>query len=93
MNVSKSRSEKLRTGVAAIAAAKSPTLLRAAPMLAAAASSYLYRLYRLMSEFKLSELLRGAQDSGSLVARRSLQSLWRTAVSINRLQRVEGPGR
>ena len=93
MNVS-SRSEKLGTEAAAIAAAKSPAMLRAAPMLAAAASLHLYRLYGLMSEFKFSELLHGAQDSRSHMAMRSLQSLWQTVVSINRFQRrAEGPGR
>jgi hypothetical protein len=93
VNVSKSRSEKLRSGVAAIAAAKSSTLIRAAPMLAAAASSHLYRLYRLMSEFKFSELLHGAQDSRSLAAMRSLQPLRPSTVPVNRLQCAEGPGR
>ena len=92
MNAS-SRSEKLETGAAAMAAVKSPTMLRAAPMLAAAASSHPYRLYGLMSEFKFPELLHGAQDSRSLMALRSLQPLWRTPVSINRFRRVEGPGR
>jgi hypothetical protein len=62
-------------------------------MLAAAASSHLYRLYRLMSEFKFSEFLHGAQDSRQLIVMRPLQPLWRTAVTINRFQRVEGPGR
>ena len=90
MNVSKSRSGELGTRVAAISAAKSPTLLPAAPMLAAAASLHLYRLYRLMPQFKFSEFLHGARDSRSLVA---MRLHWRTAVSINRFQCVEGPGR
>ena len=93
MHVS-SRSEELGDGVAAIVAAKTPTMLSAAPMLAAAASLPLHRLYRLMPEFKFSGLLYSAQDSRSLMVMRSLQSLWQTAVSINRLQwRAEGPGR
>jgi hypothetical protein len=48
VNVSKSKSEKLETGVAAIAAANSLTILRAVPMLAAAARLNLYKLYKLM---------------------------------------------
>jgi hypothetical protein len=93
VNVSKSRSEKSGTGAAAIVAAKCPALLRAAPMLAAAASSHFYRLYRLMSEFKFAELLHGTRDSRSLAVVRPLQTRWETAVPINRFQRVEGPGR
>ena len=93
MNVSNSRSEKSGTGVVAIAAAKPLTLLRAASMLAAAASSHFYRLYRLMSEFKFSELLHAAQDSRSVAGMRSLQPCWETAVRVNRFQSVEGPGR
>ena len=93
MNVSNSRSEKSGTGVAAIAAAKPLTLLRAASMLAAAASSHLYRLYRLMSEFKFSELLHAAQDCRSVAGMRPLQPRWETAVRVNRFQCVEGTGR
>jgi hypothetical protein len=61
-------------------------------MLAAAASSHFYRLYRLMSEFKFPELLHAAQDSRS-VGMRPLQPCWETAVRVNRLRCVEGPGR
>ena len=93
MNVSKSRSEKLGAGVAAIAAAKSPAVLRAVPMLAAAASSHLYRLSRLMSEFKFSDLFHAAQDSRSVAGMRPLQPCWETAVRVNRFQCAEGPGR
>ena len=93
MNVSNSRSEKSGTGVAAIAAAKSFTLLRAAPMMAAAASLHFYRLYRLMSEFKFSELLHAAQDFRSMAGMRPLQPCWETAVRVSRFQCVEGPGR
>jgi hypothetical protein len=62
-------------------------------MLAAAASSHFYRLYRLMSEFKFSELLHAAQGSRSVAGMRSLQPCWETAVRVNRFQSVEGPGR
>jgi hypothetical protein len=62
-------------------------------MLAAAASSHFYRLYRLMSEFKFPELLHAAQDSRSVAGMRPLQPRWETAVRVNRFQCVEGPGR
>ena len=80
MNVSNGRSENVGTGVAAVAAAKFPTILTAAPMLAAAARLHLYRLHGLMSKFKFSESLHGGLDSRSLTV---MPYLRQTVVSSN----------
>jgi hypothetical protein len=62
VNVPNGGSENQGTSVAAVPATKFPTMLRAAPMLAAAAKLRLYRLSRLMSK---SELLYGGLGSRS----------------------------
>ena len=80
MNVSNGRSVDLGTGVAAPAATKFPTMLKAAPMLAAAANMHHYRLCGLMSESNFPELLYGGQDSKSLAVMRPLRQ---TATSAN----------
>jgi hypothetical protein len=77
VNVSHGRSENVGT---AVAAAKFPTILTAAPMLAAAARLHLYRLHGLMSEFKFSESLHGGLDSRLLTV---MPSVRQTVVSSN----------
>ena len=82
MNVSNGRSIDLGTSAAAAAAAKLPGMLKAAPMLAAAATLHHYGLRGLMSEPNFSELLHSSQDTESPTATRPLRQ---TGTSGNHL--------
>lgn len=103
MSVSNGEPESLGTGVAAVTATNFPTMLRAAPVLAAAANVNIYRLRELMPESKFSELPHGGLDRRSPGV---MPSLRQTVISRNhahgggsaapvnrRHQRPEGPGR